>query len=95
MLTHVPCYIARRKTTGPWLVEDVEKTADASALAMLKFFTLRIMSPDSQERERPNDILERIVDKIGSEVTNAAADHEYKNPVTRTVEKMMRAHKEL
>lgn len=89
MLMH-PCYITRRKTTGQWLVEDVEKTADASALAMLAFFTQRIMPPESQER--PNVVLERIVDEIGNVVTNATL---VGNPVTGKVEKMMQAYKEL
>ena len=54
-----------------WLVDDVLKTANASALAMLTAFTRRIMASNS--KENPEDVLKRILDKVSSvwEVTNA------------------------
>jgi len=93
ILTHAPCYIARRKTTGPWLVEDVSNTANASVLKMLAFFTQRIMSKDL--KKDPKDMLEDIVNKIKTEVTNATSDREHIYPVTRKVEEMKQAHKKL
>lgn len=62
ILTHAPCYVGRRTKTAQWLVDDVSKTANASALAMLAVFTQRIMPPNS--RKHPKDILECILNEI-------------------------------
>jgi len=71
MLAHTSCYIARRPVVAKWLIDDVRRTANASALTMLTTFTRRIMPLDS--KENPEGVFGRILDKVSSvwEVTNA------------------------
>jgi len=54
--------IIRRDEVVKWLVEDVVRTQDASALGMLHAFTKRIMPEDS--KEKPADVFERILQKV-------------------------------
>jgi hypothetical protein len=63
MFAHASRYVVRRETLAKWLVHDVSKTANASALAMLYSFTRRIMPPNSNET--PKDVFERILCKVG------------------------------
>jgi len=71
MLAHTSCYIARREVLANLPVNDVLKTANAQALAMLTTFTRRIMPLNS--KENPKDVFGRILDKVSSvwEVTIA------------------------
>lgn len=62
MFAHTSHYITRRDTLARWLVDDVAKTAQAPALAMLRAFTQKIMPPDS--KEEPGDVFQRIVDNM-------------------------------
>jgi hypothetical protein len=68
MFAHTSRYVVRQETVAKWLVDDVSKTANASALAMLYTFTRRIMPPNS--KENPKDVFERILCEV-TKVTNA------------------------
>ena len=57
MFAHTSRYIIRRDTLARWLVDDVSKTAQAPALAMLRAFTQKIMPLDS--KEEPGDVFQR------------------------------------
>ena len=54
--------IIRRDEVVKWLVQDVVRTQDASALGMLHAFTKRIMPEDS--KEKPADVFERILQEV-------------------------------